>query len=369
MSDLSDINLGLELGPVFLAHCFNWSLYGLLCLQVYIFYASFPRDARHTKALVYGLFVIDTISIACSTYSGYWIFVQNWGQRSVFNHLGWSWATVPASSGLVALIVQIFFAHRIWSISKNWWMPVFIVLLSGVACGFAFASAAEVAHLQSFTYIRLQIPSIWLSFGIAADFFVCATLVYYLMKAPKGFALTNRIIVRLVRISIETALVTIVAAAVKLYLIFSRSDNMHLLFCLLLARLYSNALLGTLNSRSPIFGGSHNSEDTSSSRRRVYSSGVGSSFGSIKKGDYKKKFDGKIIVTSDTVSDCESGVVRAFDEEGQVISYEPAVPTYPLSPMAPSYRTQRPDSAKTSTTLSPSPPPSAKGLLLHPETP
>jgi hypothetical protein len=42
------------------------------------------------------------------------------------------------------------------------------------------------------------------------------------MKAPKGFALTNRIIVRLVRISIETALVTIVAAAVKLYLIFSR---------------------------------------------------------------------------------------------------------------------------------------------------
>lgn len=36
---------------------------------------------------------------------------------------------------------------------------------------------------------------------------------------------TNRIIVRLVRISIETALVTMVAASIKLYLIFSRVSS------------------------------------------------------------------------------------------------------------------------------------------------
>jgi len=368
MSDLANINLNLELGPVFLAHCFNWSLYGLLCLQIYMFYASFPRDALHTKALVYGLFIIDTISIALATYSGYWIFVKNWGQNSVFTDLGWSWATIPASSGLVAFIVQTFFAYRIWIISKNWFMSLFIIILSGVACGFSFATAMEIGRLQTFTYARNRTPTIWISFAIAADFFVCVTLVYYFLKVPTGFKVTNRIVIRLVRIAIETALVTIVAAVVKLFLIFTKSDNMHLLICLLLARLYSNALLGALNSRSHIFGGTHVTEE-SPSKRRVWSIGPGSSIGSVKKEAFRKTPEGKIMVTEDYVSDCELGIHDADDKDGQVISYESRLFAYPLSPMAPSYFIQRPEQTKTPTSWTneplielPSAPPSAKAL-------
>jgi len=251
------INLGLELGPLFLAHCFNWGLYGLLALQVFTYYGSFVNDPLNHKLLVYFVFFIDTVSMICSTYSGYWVFVQNWGNAVVFHGLGWSWATVPASTGLVALIVQTFYAYRVYRVSqkKNWFIPTLIIILAGISCGFSFGAANQVAHLQTFTYIRLLIPSIWLSFGIVADCVVCGTLVYYFTTTQVSFNLTNRLMIRLVRIVVETAIITIIAASIKMYLIFSRHDNMHLLFCLLLPRLYSNALMGSLNSRSSIFGG------------------------------------------------------------------------------------------------------------------
>jgi len=270
----------------------------------------------------------------------------------------------------VAFIVHTFFAHRIWKISKNWWMPLIIIILSGLSCGFAFAAAVSVGHQQTFRYIRQLTPSIWLGFGIGADFFVCATLVYYLLRSPTGFTLTDRIIIRLVRITVETAVVTIVTAAVKLYLIFSRKDNMHLLLCLLLSRLYSNAVLGTLNSRSSLFGGSQAPGSKRTSTARVWSSGPSSSFGSVKKegslrnGAAKKFEGGKILVTCETMTDFNG---KFEDEESQIIRYEPTVPTYPLSPMAPSYRTQAAGTPTTDETLTdatlPSPPPSAKAFL------
>jgi len=112
-----------------------------------------------------------------------------------------------------------------------------------------------VSELQTFTYIRLFIPTLWLSFGIAADFVCCTTLIYYFTATKVRFTLTRRLMMRLVRIVVETAIVTIVAAGIKMFLIFSRHDNMHLLLCLLLPRLYSNALMASLNSRSSAFGG------------------------------------------------------------------------------------------------------------------
>jgi len=322
------INLGLELGPLFLAHCFNWGLYGLLALQVFLYYGSFVNDPRSHKILVYTVFFIDTVSIACSTYSGYWVFVQNWGNVVVFHGLGWSWATVPASTGLVALIVQTFYAYRVYRVSqnKNWYIPVFIVVLAGISCGFSFAAANEVAHLQTFTYIRLLIPSIWLSFGIAADFLVCAALVYYFTISTKvRFTLTNRLMMRLVRIVVETAIITIIAAALKMYLIFSRRDNMHLLFCLLLPRLYSNALMGSLNSRSSVFGGD---QVRTTDRRKDLRIGTnpGSSFNSFLE---KKKLNRESSSYAQT--DMELGL-RTADSHSQVLHYQPTDNASLISP-------------------------------------
>jgi len=323
--EVSGINLGFQLGPLFLAHCFNWGLFGLLTLQVYMYYGSFVNDPCNHKTLVYTVYLLDAASIALSTYSGYWVFVTNWGNAAVFHGLGWSWATVPASTGLIALIVQTFYAYRVFRVSqkKNWFIPMLIIVLSGLSCGFSFAAANQVAHLQSFTYIRLFIPSLWLSFGIAADFVVCCTLVYYFTITKVSSNLTNRLMIRLVRIVVETAIVTIVAAGIKMLLIFSRKDNMHLLFCLLLPRLYSNALLGSLNSRSSIFGG----DQVRDSRRRrdLRISNPGSAFNSF----FDKMKSPNATPNYEMDNDLE---MNQNSHGAQVLEYQPVPNSATLSP-------------------------------------
>ena len=48
---------------------------------------------------------------------------------------------------------------------------------------------------------------------------------------------------RLIRLSVEAAAVPVIAASIKLALIYAYEDNRHLVFCVLLGRLYSNVCL------------------------------------------------------------------------------------------------------------------------------
>jgi len=166
-------------------------------------------------------------------------------------------------------------------------------------------------------------PSLWLSFGIAADFVVCCTLVYYFTITKVSSNLTNRLMIRLVRIVVETAIVTIVAAGIKMLLIFSRKDNMHLLFCLLLPRLYSNALLGSLNSRSSIFGG----DQVRDSRRRrdLRISNPGSAFNSF----FDKMKSPNATPNYEMDNDLE---MNQNSHGAQVLEYQPVPNSATLSP-------------------------------------
>lgn len=78
-----------------------------------------------------------------------------------------------------------------------------------------------------------------------------------LARASTGFRKTDRLVTRLIRITVETAMVTTTTAIVGLilYLVYKK-NNLHMIPALALAKLYSNTLLATFNSRSTAFGGS-----------------------------------------------------------------------------------------------------------------
>lgn len=61
-----------------------------------------------------------------------------------------------------------------------------------------------------------------------------------LWKSQTGFKDTDSVVMRLIRLSVEAAAVPVIAASIKLALIYSFEDNRHLVFCVLLGRLYSN---------------------------------------------------------------------------------------------------------------------------------
>ncbi|KAF8338725.1 uncharacterized protein EI90DRAFT_2404687 [Cantharellus anzutake] len=234
------INLGTMLGPFFLGQCFNWALFGILCLQIYIYYLRFPNDHKWIKTLAYGTFTLDTFFIICMTHAGWRVLVAYWGDVNIFHELTWTWALLPFSSGFVSMIVQLFFVYRIYRLSHSFAMPFIITMVTVTQCAFAIRTSIIAHNVRSFRYIRDFLPAFWLGGSILADILISSTIVRILWRSKTGFKDTDSVVARLMRLSIEAAAVPTISATIKLIFIYTRHDNVHLVICMLLPRLYSN---------------------------------------------------------------------------------------------------------------------------------
>ncbi|KAF9514772.1 hypothetical protein BS47DRAFT_841071, partial [Hydnum rufescens UP504] len=169
------VNLSTTFGPFFLAQCFNWALYGILTLQLYIYWLRFPKDLTYIKVLVYSVFFLDTFFIILITHAAWRVLVSYWGDVNILHELDWTWATLPISSGVVSMIVQLFFVYRIWKLSKKFTMPFIIAMVTVAQCVFAFKTGFLAYHVRTFHYIRDLLPGFWLGGSILADVLICVT--------------------------------------------------------------------------------------------------------------------------------------------------------------------------------------------------
>ncbi|KAG8679163.1 hypothetical protein FRC09_019208, partial [Ceratobasidium sp. 395] len=252
-------DIQLITGPLLLGYLFNWGLFGILILQVYIYYLSFPNDGRVIKSLVYGLFLVDCVQTALTTHNAWHFLSRGWGDLHVLADPGWSWIAVPLLSGIVSATVQLFFAWRIWVLSKSIPLAGLIVSIA-VAQGLcAMYSGIKFAIINDVTKIASLFPSatVWLGGSALCDFIITISMVTFLARASTGFSQTDSVITKLIRMTVETGMVTTTAAITELilYLVYQH-NNLHMIPALALAKLYTNTLLATFNSRSVAFGGS-----------------------------------------------------------------------------------------------------------------
>ncbi|KAJ7182493.1 hypothetical protein C8R43DRAFT_1116133 [Mycena crocata] len=84
------VNSATAIGPIFIASILNWMLMGTLVMQVWTYYRKFRTDRAVIRILVI------------------------WGKPEMLDVLVWSAAMIPFMGGLVSLIVQVFYAWRIW---------------------------------------------------------------------------------------------------------------------------------------------------------------------------------------------------------------------------------------------------------------
>lgn len=257
-------DIQLITGPLLLGYLFNWGLFGILILQVYIYYLSFPNDSRLIKSLVYGLFFADCIQTALTTHNAWHFLSRGWGDLRVLSDPGWSWIAVPLFSGVVSSTVQLFFAWRIWVLSKSVPLAGLIVSIA-IAQGIcAIYAGVKFAILNDITKIATLFPSatVWLGGSALCDFIITISMVTFLARASTGFSQTDSVITKLIRMTVETGLVTTTAAITELilYLVYQK-NNLHMIPALALAKLYTNTLLATFNSRSVAFGGSTSRSD------------------------------------------------------------------------------------------------------------
>jgi len=125
------------------------------------------------------------------------------------------------------LIVQCFFARRIWRLSgKNWALTGTIVVLSLFQLGFGTAFMVHGFQTQFFDTTGSKankfITGTALSGDIACDIVITVSMCYYLQRSRTGFKGTNTMINMLITYAIRTCLLT---TCVPLIVLMACSDS------------------------------------------------------------------------------------------------------------------------------------------------
>ncbi|KAI0357470.1 hypothetical protein OH77DRAFT_1519383 [Trametes cingulata] len=238
-------------GPIFIGVVFNILLYGIMITQTYMYFQAFKRDRTWMRLFVFFLFICDTVNCAFDIAFLYIPLVNNFGNVEALNVATWVFATDPAMTAIIAILVQMFFAWRVKVLTSNWFAVCLIAFSSfaqfcgGLGTAIAVGMIPEFVQFQRFQVIVI----IWLAFSAVSDTLITASLVWHLRTHKTGMPATDDIINRIIRLTVQTGLITALCAIIDLVLFLVTPTGLHLIFNLPLSKLYTNSLMSSLNSR------------------------------------------------------------------------------------------------------------------------
>ncbi|KAJ7921752.1 hypothetical protein B0H13DRAFT_2655885 [Mycena leptocephala] len=231
---------------------------GILSVQAYIYYGSFPEDPLSLKVLVRFVWTLDFVHLVLISQAMYYYLVTNWGNVAA---LGLT--TIELDLHLVFLSVatftcQAYFLHRVWRFSNR------NKLLTGVLTAGCTSTlvldlllAAQTIAGRNSTKIapsskRASIAVF--STGGANDLAIALVLCWYLQRSKSEFDRTKFVLTRIIHFTVSTGLVTrqrysLLALGTLAAYVGSPDTFIWLAMYFSLGRMYTNALLATLNSR------------------------------------------------------------------------------------------------------------------------
>jgi hypothetical protein len=252
----------------------NFCLQGMLCLQVYTYYLAFPHDRIQAKLQVYAVFIFElfqsalvahdvVIALAPSMLNFRGLYEND--MFEALNSLHSQWFTIPLAGGIIGGVGQLFFAYRIWIISNETGPPIAIGILSIASICAALISAAAFFSAKTFTYLLgtndgFASITAWNGIGAICDISIALSMPYFLMRHGTGLPSTHVLIVRLVRLLIETGGLTAIMAILHVCLFVSHSESF-VIPGLCMSKIYATTMLVIFNNRLKISGGRFDQEE------------------------------------------------------------------------------------------------------------
>ncbi|KAF9524362.1 hypothetical protein CPB83DRAFT_897990 [Crepidotus variabilis] len=264
----------LQFGPMLLGVMMNMVLYGVLIVQCYHYYQTYKKDAPWIKLLVLYLFVVESINTGCDIYIIYQPLIERFGSPDAQKYFPTLFAAEPITIVAISTPIQLFFAWRIWVLTKS-------KALSGVICSLALASFGKFYYLTSdrrslfARKAELHTPAlVWFLTACCADVLITVTLVFTLQSKKTGFVATDDAISRIIRMTVQTGMITAICAIGDVVFFMTLPKTaLNFLWDLALAKLYANCLLSTLNARASLADSSRSSSNYLSSQGRQMVSG------------------------------------------------------------------------------------------------
>ncbi|KZT23453.1 hypothetical protein NEOLEDRAFT_1180103 [Neolentinus lepideus HHB14362 ss-1] len=239
-------------GPALIGLFFNILLYGIMITQTFLYYNTFKKDRLWMKIFVMVLFIADTLN---SVFDCVWIYqslIVNFGNAPYLAAADWIFGTDPAMTGIISTMVQLFFAWRVRVLTAR--LPLALVIafmsivagLSGLGTSIAVGIIPQFVHFQKFQVIVIM----WLLTTCICDIAITAALTWHLRRHKTGFPATDDVVNKIIRLTVQTGMITAIVAVIDLGMFLGTSTGLHLSFNFPLSKLYTNSLMSTLNSRS-----------------------------------------------------------------------------------------------------------------------
>jgi hypothetical protein len=242
----------LLFGPMLIGAFLNSMLFGVLVLQMFIYYRTYRRDSPWLRYFILYLFILETVNTAADMWLVYQPLVEEYALPSATQFFPWMLAADPVITVLISTPIQIFIAWRIMIISRSKPIPVIICVLGLVAFAGAIWLTVTVIRVRQFSRKPdLHNPAlVWLLASAVADVVITSALVYSLSQRKTGIDSTDGAIDRIVKLTIQTGLVTAIFATLDvIFFLAIPHSTLNFTFDFSLSKLYSNALLSTLNAR------------------------------------------------------------------------------------------------------------------------
>ncbi|KAJ7608877.1 hypothetical protein DFH06DRAFT_1065825 [Mycena polygramma] len=244
--------------PLFVGTVLNWSLSGVLAVQVYIYFLAFPKDRPLTKVLVAFVCLLEIVQTLADSHDTLVIFGADWGNRESLDNARWGWFSVPILGSIVASVGQVFFAWRIQIIGDTLFVPAVITALSVFQLGAGIWTGVDIVNAGKFSVLQfkhVKAPVAWLAVSATCDLLIVGATVFFITRARQTEfkTPTSLAISRIIKVSVETGLVCALFAVADLSLYVTyNGNNYHLGICIWLSKVYSNSMLLILNSRAYI---------------------------------------------------------------------------------------------------------------------
>ncbi|KAL4073095.1 hypothetical protein V8B97DRAFT_1916527 [Scleroderma yunnanense] len=203
-------------GPFLIGVAINILLYGIMVTQVYLYFTTYKSlhscvlQTLSTLFLILSIFTKPLCCILCLQPFYFTVPID------------------PILTGIIGGSVQLFFAWRIYVLSKNLFVVAIVVLLSLAGILGSIGTTIAVTIIPQF--IKFQkfevIVIIWLAGSACADVIIASALVLYLRNRRDAFPGTNDVIDRVIRLTMQTGLITSMCAVIDLITYLTLSSGM-----------------------------------------------------------------------------------------------------------------------------------------------
>ncbi|PIL32214.1 hypothetical protein GSI_05459 [Ganoderma sinense ZZ0214-1] len=266
---LANVDLNGTMGIAYIGGVLSCMVYGVTCIQTFHYFRSQQSrvDAWYLRNIVALLLFLDTGHQAIIIQALYYYVITNYNNPFAFLRASWSIPTEVIINAVIAFVVESFFVLRIWKLGRN-------VYVTATAMLFTVAHFTMNLYYPIEQFYNPEFPagveklkatgSAGLAVAVVADTFISAAMVWYLHKGKSGIRRSDDMIGRIIALTITTGgltttfvILNLIAYQLRPQLLYNLAINF------LLGKLYINALLTSLNSRSFVRSGMSESDAVS----------------------------------------------------------------------------------------------------------